>query len=67
MNKDESRKEVERLERLLETEKYIREQEKKGAEYDKEMIKDKNSRTIGYLAAFLLMAVMIILSFMGSK
>jgi len=65
MNEYKSKKEIERLERLLETEKYIREQEKKGAEYDKEMIKGKNSRTIGYLAAFLLMAVMIILSFMG--
>ena len=67
MTKDESRKEVERLERLLETERYIREQERKGAEYNKEIIKDKNSKTIGYLVGFLLMAIMIILSFMGGK
>jgi hypothetical protein len=67
MTKDESRKEIERLERLLETEKYIREQERKGAEYDKEIIKDNNSKTIGYLAGFLLMAVMIIWGLMGGK
>jgi hypothetical protein len=42
-------KEKERLERELETSKYLREQERKGAEYDKEIIKDNNSKTIGYL------------------
>jgi hypothetical protein len=67
MTKDESRKEVERLERLLETEKYIREQERKGAEYEKEIVKDNNSKTIGYLAGLLLITVMIIWGLMGGK
>jgi hypothetical protein len=67
MTKDESRKEVERLERLLETEKYIREQERNGAEYDKEIIKDNNSKTIGYLVGLLLITVMIIWGLMGGK
>ena len=60
-------KEKERLERELETSKYLREQERKGAEYDKEIIKDNNSKTIGYLAGLLLIAVMIIWSLMGGN
>lgn len=59
--------EKKQLERELEISMYIREQEKKSAEFDKEIIRDKNSRTIGYLAGFLLMAVVIIFSLMGGK
>lgn len=60
-------KEKERLEREIETFKYLREQERKGAEHDKEIIRDKNAKTIGYLAGLLLIAVMTIFGLMSGE
>jgi hypothetical protein len=56
---------IERLERLLETERYIREQEIKGAAYDKEIMRNNHSWNVAFIGTFLLIALMIIFSFMG--
>lgn len=55
-------KEKERLERELEISEYIREQEKKGAELDKENLKSKHSEIIAILAVFLFCAVVFIIT-----
>jgi len=60
-------KEKERLERELEISEYLREQERKSAEYAKEIVEEKNSWRITYLAFALVMTLILVFILMGNQ